>query len=123
VTAGYFLALPFFLPAITLSYDSEPLLVRATITVLLIVPGGFLMGWGFPTGMRIISRVDRRPTPWFWGINGACGVLASALAVGVSIAYGISATILIGGICYLLVIAAAAIMHFGHRTNVAASQK
>ena len=31
--------------------------------------------------MRLISAVDRKPTPWFWGINGAAGVLAATLAV------------------------------------------
>ena len=25
--------------------------------------------------MRLVEAVDRQPTPWFWGINGAAGVL------------------------------------------------
>ena len=54
--------------------------------------------------MRSVSAVDRRPTPWLWGINGAAGVLASVLAVAISIAYGISATLTVGGVCYLLLI-------------------
>ena len=32
------------------------------------------------------------------------GVLASVLAVAISIAYGISATLTVGGVCYLLLI-------------------
>ena len=62
------------------------------------------MGFGFPTGMRLIGAIDRKPTPWFWGINGAAGVLASVGAVVVSIAWGISTTLLVGACCYLLLI-------------------
>jgi hypothetical protein len=72
------------------------------------------MGYGFPTGMRLISAVDRTPTPWFWGINGAAGVLASILAVACSIAFGISTTLLIGALCYLLLIPAACTIGFHH---------
>ncbi len=102
LTAAYFFAVLVFLPVITARYAGEPLLLRAAIAVMIIGPGGVLLGWGFPTGMRLIARVDRTPTPWFWGINGAAGVLASSLAVACSIAFGISTTIGIGAACYLL---------------------
>ena len=37
---------------------------------------------------EMVETIDREPTPWFWGINGATGVLASVLAVmiGMSLA-------------------------------------
>ena len=70
------------------------------------------MGFGFPTGMRLITAVDRKPTPWFWGINGASGVLASAAAVGCSIAYGVGTTLTLGAVCYFLLIPAALIIGF-----------
>jgi hypothetical protein len=60
------------------------------------------MGFGFPTGMRLVSRVDARPTPWFWGINGAAGVLAASVAVLISIEFGIDMTLRVGAVCYLL---------------------
>jgi hypothetical protein len=84
VTAAYFIAVLMFLPAITARYAGEPLVIRAAIAVMVIGPGGVLLGWGFPTGMRLVARHDRTPTPWFWGINGAAGVLASSLAVACS---------------------------------------
>ena len=68
------------------------------------------MGFGFPTGMRLVSAVDRQPTPWFWGINEAAGVLASVLAVAMSIARGISATLTVGAVCYLLLIPTALLL-------------
>jgi hypothetical protein len=37
-----------------------------------------------------------------WGINGACGVVASGLALTSSMAWGIGTTLLIGAGCYLV---------------------
>ena len=62
------------------------------------------MGFGFPTGMRLIAAVDTRPTPWFWGVNGAMGVLGSIVAVIISMAWGIGVTMTVGALCYLLLI-------------------
>jgi len=64
------------------------------------------MGFGFPTGMRLVQAVDRRPTPWFWGINGGAGVLSSALGVALSIAFGIHVTLTLGALCYLALVPA-----------------
>jgi hypothetical protein len=69
--------------------------------------------------MRLISAVDRRPTPWFWGINGAAGVLASVLAVATSIALGINTTLAIGAVCYLLLIPTALLLYAPPRNAVA----
>ena len=107
MTAGYLLTLPLATRAVGQTFDSASLPVRAALSVALIAPAGLLMGWGFPTGIRLVAAVDTRPTPWFWGINGAAGVFASILAVAVSIALGISATLVIGAACYALLIPAA----------------
>jgi hypothetical protein len=72
--------------------------------VAVIASAGILMGFAFPTGMRLITSVDSKPTPWFWGVNGASGVLASIVANVSSIGFGISATLLLGATFYLLLI-------------------
>jgi hypothetical protein len=69
------------------------------------------MGFGFPTGMRLVSAIDEKPTPWFWGINGAAGVLAASVAVLTSIEFGIDTTLRVGAICYLLLSGPALILH------------
>jgi hypothetical protein len=78
--------------------------VRIGISLAAIMPLGFLLGFAFPTGMRFVNSVDSQPTPWFWGINGATGVLASALGVMISMSLGINVTMLIAAACYLVVI-------------------
>ena len=91
--------------------------------VMRMAPAGFLMGFGFPTGMRLAQAADSRPTPWFWGINGAAGVLASVLAVAMSLSIGINATIICGALCYLALIPAARAMvagtGMGHQPDLA----
>src|SRR5207245_7443688 len=99
------------------SVESAGLLVRALVSIAVILPAGILMGFGFPTGMSLVMSQDARPTPWFWGINGAAGVLAAGLAVACSIAFSIDTTIRIGGACYLL-LAPVALLLMGWRVEV-----
>ncbi len=110
--AVYAMGLTLWMPELLLSIDGESLLVRGLTCIAIVAPSGILMGFGFPTGMKLISAVDRRPTPWFWGINGAAGVMASSLAVACSIAFGIDTTLVIGALCYLLLIPAALTVGF-----------
>jgi hypothetical protein len=109
-TAAYLFALPFWLPALLVDLDGADLLGRAGFSVLVLAPAGLLMGLGFPTGMRLVSAISTGPTPWFWGINGAAGVLAASIAVVTSIAFSIDTTLRIGAACYLMVAAPALLL-------------
>jgi hypothetical protein len=101
----YVLTVPHWLPALThSSLESAGLVARSAISVAVILPIGLLMGFGFPMGMRLVMNRDDRPTPWFWGVNGAAGVLAAGLAVAISIAFSIDTTIRVGAFCYLLLV-------------------
>jgi hypothetical protein len=100
--ALYIAALPYWFPLLVDAFMSAALPMRALVCLTAIVPSGLLMGFGFPTGMSIVNGIDPRPTPWFWAVNGAAGVLASGLAVTISIEFSISATLWCGAISYLL---------------------
>ncbi|MFV2056929.1 MAG: hypothetical protein ACC707_10700 [Thiohalomonadales bacterium] len=104
LTSGYLMLLPLWMPDILTNFNGTSLWLRAAISVAIITPAGLLLGYGFPTGMNLVSNIDRRPTPWFWGINGAAGVLASIIAIACSISLGINATVTIGAVAYLLLI-------------------
>ncbi len=102
---AYLLLLPQWLPDLLhSSLAAATLPWRALASVAVIFPAGLLMGFGFPTGMRLITRLDARLTPWLWGVNGASGVLAAGLAVACSIGFSIDATIRVGGVCYALLL-------------------
>jgi len=104
IVGGYFLLAQWGLTHLFEATTAQPLLVRILISLAVVMPVGFLMGFAFPTGMSLVEKVDAEPTPWFWGINGATGVLASVLAVMVSMAFGINVTMFIAGLCYLALI-------------------
>jgi hypothetical protein len=115
-TAAYLFSIPFWLPDVLHASESGQLLLRASVCIAAIAPVGVLMGYGFPTGMRLVTAVDRTPAPWFWGINGACGVLASSLAVATSLALGISATMIASALCYALLVPAGLLITLDSRT-------
>jgi hypothetical protein len=117
----YLLALPVWLPDVLLRLESAGVLARAALAVLVLAPAGFLMGFGFPTGMRLVSAIDSRPTPWFWGINGAAGVLAARLAVLSSIEFGIDTTLRVAAVCYFLLPAPALLLVRSARARRSAS--
>jgi hypothetical protein len=103
-TGAYALALIFLFGPVFEALSAAELGTRVLTCIGVIAPSGLLLGFGFPTGMRLVSAIDAKPTPWFWGINGAAGVLASILGVTISLALGIGATLAIGALCYLLLV-------------------
>jgi hypothetical protein len=82
---------------------TEPILTKALLCVLAVFPLGILLGFFFPTGMKIFKPLVAGDTPWFWALNGIFGVLSSAVAVFVSIYFGISINFYIAAGCYLLI--------------------
>jgi hypothetical protein len=100
----YVMTLPWSLPVALTATEADGIFVRAVVSMGLIAPAGLLMGFGFPTGMRLVNALDSRATPWFWGVNGAAGVFGSGLAVLLSIAWSIDSTLRLGSACYLLLL-------------------
>jgi hypothetical protein len=107
LVAGYLFAAQAMLPDIFAAMSSGGVTVRIAVSLAVLMPAGFLMGFAFPTGMKMVDAISSEPAAWFWGINGATGVLASTLAVMIAIAMGINVTMMLAGVCYLLLIPAA----------------
>ncbi len=99
---GYGLAMSHILPYIFHEYAESGIISRVLVSIAVMSPVGLLMGFGFPTGLMLTERFDRRATAWFWGINGAAGVLGSSLAIAFNITFGIDNTLIIAGACYAL---------------------
>jgi hypothetical protein len=99
----YLVLLPFWLPLAITAFEGGSLVQRALLSLAVVAPCGLLMGFGFPVGMRLVNAVDATPTPWFWAVNGASGVLAASLAVATSIAFLINTSLWVGAACYLAI--------------------
>lgn len=76
---------------------------RTAVVVAMVAPLSMLMGLAFPIGMRLVGAVSDLATAWLWGVNGACGVLASVVAVAVSMWFGIHRNLWLAAACYVLV--------------------
>ncbi len=102
LTFSYAVLLALTLRDIFHSYAEVSIAMRVLISIAIIAPSGVLMGFGFPTGLCITEKFDSKATAWFWGINGAAGVLGSSIAIALNISMGIDKTLIVAGICYAL---------------------
>ena len=62
IVVAYLAIMGHWLPTIFESTADQERVVRIAISVAVIVPLGFLLGFAFPTGMRRVEAVDRGPT-------------------------------------------------------------
>ena len=88
-TAAVVLAVSLALQPVVSHTIQLQLTARCLITIAMVSPLAFLLGMFFPMGMRLVRRLSEDAMPWMWGINGACGVLASVVAVAISMWAGI----------------------------------
>jgi SAM-dependent methyltransferase len=75
---------------------------RTAIVAAFVSPLAFCLGYCFPIGMRCLGRHSETLTAWMWGVNGACGVMASIVAVMISMWIGIHTNLLVAAFLYLL---------------------
>ena len=77
------------------------LTVRVITVVGLLAPVATILGFFFPTGLRAVGNLSPAATAWMWGVNGACGVLGSVVAVAISMWIGIQANLLGAAFIYV----------------------
>ena len=75
---------------------------RTAVVLAMLAPVSILLGLAFPIGMRLVGAGLGPATAWLWGVNGACGVLASVGAVAVSMWFGIHRNLWLAAVVYLL---------------------
>lgn len=97
----------------TMTESSIPL--KALVSVLIVTPIGVLLGFFYPTGMRVVESLGRAQTPWYWALNGIMGTLISGVAVFVSIYFSITLNFVLGSLCYAL--AGAALVSMANSAN------
>lgn len=77
---------------------------RTLVVLAFTAPLSMLLGCCFPVGMRLVGRLSDTAAAWFWGVNGACGVLASVFAVAISMWIGIDTNLVLAAALYLLLL-------------------
>ena len=84
----------------TSAFGGASLGVRVAVVVAFLAPVATLLGVFFPTGLRAVGTLSPAATAWMWGVNGACGVLGSVVAVAISMWVGIQANLLAAALIY-----------------------
>ena len=88
------------------AFTAAPVATRVMVGIVLVAIPALGMGFGFPLGLRLVAGIGGTERaalgPWMWGVNGACGVVATGLALTSSMAWGISTTLSIGAVCYFV---------------------
>jgi hypothetical protein len=98
------LALPVLVAAIELLLTPAmratlgwPFAARVLASIVVLAPAGFAMGFAFPSGMAAFSEQNK---PWFWAMNGVASVLATVVALCVSMMLGFSGAVWLGAVIY-----------------------
>jgi hypothetical protein len=100
VLVGYALLVPMIFDQLL----GSALAVRLLVAGLMLIPLGFLMGFPFPLGVRLLKeRGMEGQIPWMLGVNGASSVMGSATAVALATTLGLTAALVAAAVCYLAV--------------------
>jgi hypothetical protein len=78
------------------------LALKIISSIGVLFPLGFFMGMPFSLGLRKLHQTHESLTAWMFGINGIFSVLASVLAVVISLIWGIQTTLMVGIAFYVL---------------------
>lgn len=81
--------------------------VRIGITILLLVPLGFLMGIGFPRGLASLGTGRPSRLPLAWGVNGFTSVVSAILAPMIALSWGFEAVFGCAALAYALALVTA----------------
>jgi hypothetical protein len=77
-----------------------PLAWKVLLTLVLLAPPAFAMGFPFPLGLQALSRRREADVPWAWGINGCLSVLSTALATIIAVEAGFTVVFLVAAAAY-----------------------
>jgi hypothetical protein len=81
------------LPYVFDHFLGTPGIVKIIVTLCVMAPLGLCMGMALPIGIKLVEKDGPSIIPWVWAINGACSVLGSVVAWGISLNYGFNTTL------------------------------
>jgi hypothetical protein len=102
VCAGLIVLYLFLIPLFHESLIGFNLTLKIILTFLVIFPLGFLMGFPFPTGVRLLGQGEKRLIPWAWATNAFSSVINSIFALIVAFWGGYNLVLMLGAGGYLL---------------------
>ena len=81
--------------------------LRLVLSIAIVAPPAFLMGFPMATGMGWLARLDKEHMfVWAWGINGCFSVVGAAAMPIIATTFGLSMVLEVSGAAYLLAVPA-----------------
>ena len=81
--------------------------LRLLLSVGVVAPPAFLMGFPMATGMGWLARLDKQHMfVWAWGINGCFSVVGAAAMPIIATGFGLSMVLEVSAVAYLVAIPA-----------------
>ena len=90
----------FFLSDLLRQISGATFLLKAIVSVVIIVLPALFMGMPFPLGLSRLSVMQEEHIPWAWGINGCMSVIGASLATLLAVEAGFSAVMLMAAMAY-----------------------
>ncbi len=90
---------------------------KIAVTFIMIFPLGFMMGFPFPTGIRLLEKTRSRLLPWAWSANAFSTVVNSVLAQGIALSLGFNAVLGLAAGAYLAVFSLFRFADHGDKTD------
>jgi SAM-dependent methyltransferase len=102
LAAGIAVVSALIIPAVVQWTLFWPLGFRVLMTIVLLLPVGFVMGMPFPLHIKRLKGSRPQRIPWAWGVNGFASVTGSIGAVILGMTAGYTFVLLFGVVCYML---------------------
>jgi len=109
----YVFLIPFFYES--LIGFSLPL--KMILTFMVTFPLGFLMGFPFPTGIRMLEQWEKRLIPWAWATNAFSSVINSIFALIVAFWGGYNLVLILAAGGYLFALFSLDFSSHGNKTD------
>ena len=118
ICAGLILVYLFLLPLFYEKLIHFSLPLKMILTFMTILPLGFLMGFPFPTGIRLLAEKEKELVPWAWATNAFSSVVNSILALMIAFWAGFSLVLILASGGYLLALLFADFSNHGDKIYV-----
>lgn len=101
INTGLISASLFFFPVFNNTFLGFILPVKILLTFLFFFPLGFFMGFPFPSGIRLLSAVEKNMIPWAWAANAFSTVVNSVMALMLAFWGGYNFVLILAAAGYL----------------------
>lgn len=81
-------------------FMATPATIRVILSILLLAPLAFCMGFPFPIALSHIGKHEPALIPWAWAVNGCASVMSAVLAMILAVHFGFSVVVLLALILY-----------------------